>query len=436
MKSQASSAVRPAGRLASVVCGIAVLLLLDCRSKSSLVRSSKPFDESPSLSAADYRAFVRATNEFGLDLFQRLAEGGGNVFFSPPVVASMLGLVYAGARGSTAEQIAAAVGPRLPDSLFHVGMNRLALDLAARRIPKSKTADGEKSVDLTFARSVWAQESYAFATSYLETLSTRYDVGVNVIDFRRSPAAAAEAINAWVAAQTKAKVGRLLGGRTLDANTRLLFVGAVHFLASWEDSFDPLRTHPGTFHPLGGSAIDVPMMHAQRGNRYSEGDGYQALELPYYRQQLSMVIVLPAADRFMQIRARANAAWLDDVCARMRLEQLKIGIPRFALSLDPTSLKEPLKAMGVRDAFTENADFSGIEPKRELSVADIVQETRLDVTELGTEAASAAGALVAVSAADLPDTRSFEVDRSFLVFIRDRASGLVLFAGQILNPLN
>jgi serpin B len=57
----------------------------------------------------------------------------------------------------------------------------------------------------------------------------------------------------------------------------------------------------------------------------------------------------------------------------------------------------------------------------------------LDVSEEGTEAAAATGAVVSLVAA-MARPAVFRADHPFLFFIRDSASGAVLFAGRLESP--
>jgi serpin B len=92
----------------------------------------------------------------------------------------------------------------------------------------------------------------------------------------------------------------------------------------------------------------------------------------------------------------------------------------------------------MRRAFDlRQADFSGMtaRPPREapLALNEVVHRAVIDVTEEGTEAA-AATAITMMAASARPAAESFVVDRPFLFYIVDDATGAILFQGRISDP--
>jgi serpin B len=165
---------------------------------------------------------------------------------------------------------------------------------------------------------------------------------------------------------------------------------------------------------------------------YKAGSDYSVAELPYEGQQLRMTIVLPAADKFDSVRGQVSGAWLDDAVSDLAQTVLEVQLPKFEMTTDSVSLTQGLQALGMKLAFTPQADFSGITTDTALSISDVLQKAFISVDQNGTEAAAATGVGgLATSAA--PTLTPFIVDHSFLFFIRD-ASGAVLFSGQVVDP--
>ena len=86
--------------------------------------------------------------------------------------------------------------------------------------------------------------------------------------------------------------------------------------------------------------------------------------------------------------------------------------------------------MGV--AFSGSADFSGIHTPSELYISDVIHQTFVAVDEDGTEAAAATAVVLEGKAA--PMGQEFRADRPFLFFIRDVATGTILFLGHVTDP--
>ena len=106
-------------------------------------------------------------------------------------------------------------------------------------------------------------------------------------------------------------------------------------------------------------------------------------------------------------------------------------MPKFEIDLE-TKLAEPLVAQGLGIAFGGDADFSAMTGDRSLSISDVVHHAVIKVTEEGTEAAGATAIVFGVTS--VPLTRPLHVDRPFVYFIRDNATGALLFMGHVVDP--
>jgi serpin B len=90
--------------------------------------------------------------------------------------------------------------------------------------------------------------------------------------------------------------------------------------------------------------------------------------------------------------------------------------------------------MGMGQAFTGAADFSGMTGRRDLFISAVIHQAYVDVNEEGTEAAAATGVVMKLTSA-MPDrTPVFQADHPFLFMIRDNASGSILFFGRVSDP--
>jgi serpin B len=119
----------------------------------------------------------------------------------------------------------------------------------------------------------------------------------------------------------------------------------------------------------------------------------------------------------------------------MRMESRRgtLELPRFKLE-NEYNLKDVLRSMGMRLAFTSRADLSGMSDER-LLISWVKQRTYVDVNEQGTEAAAVTSLGVGAMAVHIePPPFQMVVDRPFFVAIRERQSGLILFLGAIFDP--
>jgi serpin B len=124
---------------------------------------------------------------------------------------------------------------------------------------------------------------------------------------------------------------------------------------------------------------------------------------------------------------------LDNWLAKSRPQNVKVFLPKFKLTAQ-FSLAETFAAMGIRDAFSPAADFSGMDGERDLFISAVAHKAFIDVNEEGTEAAAATGTVMNMLAVMPRPTPVFRADHPFVFLIRDRVSGSILFLGRVLDP--
>lgn len=371
---------------------------------------------------------VQGNNQFAWKLHGKLRQQPGNLFYSPYSISTALAMTYAGARGDTATQMAGALDFGPNDPAFHAAMGALVRDFNA--------AGKQGAFKLSVANALWAQHDYTFLPDYTRLVTTNYDAAVKNLDFQTETEAARQTINRWVEDKTQDKIRDLLKPGVLNSDTRLVLTNAIYFKSAWLHSFTKEGTRPGPFTGLGGKQADVPMMHQTERFSYGKGDGVQLAELPYDRNALSMVVLLPdkgdgLAELEQQITAEKVAAWR----GKMKRRQVQLSMPRFKMTRE-FSLKDVLSSLGMVDAFTSAADFSGMDGSKKLSIQHVIHKAFVDVNEEGTEAAAATAVAVGVTSAIIEPEPPvvLKIDHPFLFAICERQTGSVLFIGRVVDP--
>jgi serpin B len=124
--------------------------------------------------------------------------------------------------------------------------------------------------------------------------------------------------------------------------------------------------------------------------------------------------------------------------SRLEGQQVKVYLPRFKMETG-FRLEQILEAMGTRLAFRESqADFSGINGKKDLHLSAAIHRAFVEVNEEGTEAAAATAFGVRVYRSLFsrpPAIPVFRADRPFVFLIRENRTGAILFLGKVVNPL-
>lgn len=394
-----------------------------------LVVSDKQRVTSPATSPADAVELGAGNRAFAFDLYQSLRKQGGNLFYSPYSISLALAMTFAGAKGQTAQQMASALHFTLSPERLHPAFDSLDLALASRA--QGTAGQGGKGFKLSIANAIWGQDGFQFLPDFLSTLSQNYGAGLRLMDFKQAPEASRIAINNWVSDQTAGKIKDLIPPGAIDPLTRLVLTNAIYFNAAWAQQFNPKVTADGPFTLPDGNKINAPMMSQTAYFAYTEGKNYQAVELPYEGQKLSMVILLPAAGQLDAFEGTLGGPQVDAILGALTSKRIALKMPRFKTEYS-ISLKQTLQELGMRDAFT-NADFSGMTGNRDLSIGAVIHKAYVAVDENGTEAAAATAVTMPTSV--LPGQPiEVSVDRPFIFLIRDIETGALLFVGRIVTP--
>jgi len=396
-------------------------------------RSGLSRDMSPDVGDADLRELVSGNTDFAFDLYHAISDEAENLFYSPYSISVALAMTYAGARGNTEAQMRDVLHFTLAQESLHPALNALDLEIASRRDQVS--ASGGDSFRLNIVNSIWGQNEYEFLQEFLDLLSLNYGAGMRLLDFVGNAEGCRNTINRWVEEQTQNRVQELIPEGVIDQLTRLVLVNAIYFKASWVHAFEEAATRDGDFRLIDGGAVTVPMMEQTESFRFAEGDGWQAVELPYVGDAVSMVIMLPEAGRFEEFENDLDAESAAAAINALASATVHLTMPKFEYDCG-FSLKETLYRMGMSDAFIMGAaDFSGMDGTLNLYIYEVVHKAFVSVDEQGTEAAAATAVIMAERG--LPgavEAIEFKVDRPFIFLICDIPTGSILFIGRVMNP--
>jgi serpin B len=413
----------------SAFCGFATAGSCGGRGGFTTAMGSSPRNLAPDPTPEELAEVTSGNIDLGLELAAVLRAGqDGNLMIAPTNIATALAMTWAGACGTTADEMAATLHFTLAPDRLHNAFNALDLALASRNT---------EEVTLKAANALWAQRDCAFAPAFLDTLSLNYGAPVHLLDFVRDPEACRLTINDWVSEQTAEKIPELLPERALDGLTRFVLTSALYFKAAWTHPFDPDETEPGTFHRADGTDVTVDKMDLAHELGYTSGTGWQAAELTYKRNQVSMVVVLPDQGQLAAVEAAQTGAQIQALFASLAVQRVHVRLPKFSFK-NKLALKPALTSLGMVQAFGTGADFSGMVESgmnEGLYLDEVYHDTFITVAEEGTEAGAATGVVGSLqSDSGMAGYVDFDVDRPFLFFIRDVPTGAMLFAGRVVDP--
>ncbi|UCC15883.1 MAG: serpin family protein, partial [Dehalococcoidales bacterium] len=236
----------------------------------------------------------------------------------------------------------------------------------------------------------------------------------------------------WVSDETEGRIEDLIPQGQLNAATRLVLTNAIYFNAAWQYPFEESQTSDSSFYLLNGQDVTISMMKQTELFGYTNGEGYQAVELQYDGAELSMVILLPDPGQHVSFEEQLTADKVDEIIDGLKYSQVALAMPKFEFESE-FMMKDTLSAMGMPIAFSSGADFSGMTGAKDLYIDQVIHKAFVSVDEAGTEAAAATA--VDIKLTSMPaEPVKVTIDRPFIFFIRDIETGAILFVGRVLNP--
>jgi len=384
-------------------------------------------------------------NGFASDLYAQLNKTNRdkNLFLSPYSISAALGMTAQGARGKTADQMNKVLNI---GGDFQAGMAEITQELN----PKNAT------FALSVTNGLWVDQTFPLAAGFVGDCKKNYDAGVVGMDFVHNAEGARKQINTAIAAQTHDKIQDLIPHGAVDSSTALVLTNAIYFKGAWVTPFTKQATTDQPFHAADGKDVTVKMMQAPSSANwaYGETDDAQIVSLPYKGAELpaaggaprgyvptgpstmSMLVVLPKkAGGLAALEQQATAANIAKWVGALRSQNVVVFLPRFTMTTQ-FELSKELKALGMTDAFSGAADFSGISASaaNKLAISAVIHKAFIDVNEEGTEAAAATAVMMVGSAFRPGQPIQFRADHPFLFMIRHEPTGSILFMGHVNNP--
>ena len=422
-------------------CIVFILILAGCSgdfvdlpggSKSQVLESKLPREKITQLPAEGLGSLTSGNNAFALDLYQRLQDQSGNIFFSPYSISSALAMTYAGADGDTAAEMAETLHFLMDQEKLHPSFNALdqyLASLADQDIPE----DQGDPFQLSIANAIWGQENFHFEEDFLNTLAKNYGAGLRLLDYIMEPEESRQVINDWISDQTREKIQDLIPKGAINSDTRLVLSNAIYFKATWLEPFEEIFTDAGMFTGLDDEKIPVTMMHGSDLNfLYYQGDNFQAFQMPYVGGEVSMLVILPDEGYYRDFESALSVETLDQIVDGMVYRPIRLTFPKFEFESE-ISLAQILADMGMPLAFSDAADFSGMTGNKDLFISDVFHKAYVNVDEEGTEAAAATAVIMSVTSAPA-DPLEITVDSPFLFVIREHQTNTILFMGRVVSP--
>ena len=344
-----------------------------------------------------YSFFILSLSSFQTSFFSELNQEyfGKNLIISPLSAYQILGLTANGANGKTLDEMLLVLGNENLEEVNKINTEILKIAKEFTTIEIANAIMTEFTPKQGFLN---AAEKYEASVEALKNVAQ---------------------VNNWCNEKTHGKIPKIMD--ELDPNTVMMLLNAIYFKGTWLKEFPENETTVDTFYNLNdeSQAKKIDFIHIKEYFSYYEDTEMQVVEMPYTKDSMSAVIILPN----QEIDINDFIAKLDDekiqkIIKRFGNQIVELTMPKFELEFS-SLLNDVLQKMGMKEAFDQGlADLTGMRDENDIYVGKVLQKSYLKVDEKGTEAADVTA--VVINTKSLPKTYKVKVDRPFLFMLRNK----------------
>jgi len=368
-------------------------------------------------------SLAESISTFGFSLFQQVQKSDENVLFSPYSIFSCVSMAYVGAAGKTAEEMQQTLALKLKQNVVGSAFS----SLESTFIPST----------VHMANALWTDQDTFFLSDFLHVAERQMGAKVASVDFSDSANVVSQ-INQWVENATDRHILTLVEEDDIDSSTRMVLTNALFFQGVWQKGFDAAETKETSFWKDENSSVSTSMMHQQEQFLYGEDEEMQWIALPFQKEgekELDLLILLPKnRTGWQEKKNQLSARLIDTYLTKSKMELVALSLPRFCIELS-YDLKAPLQSLGMKSAFTDEANFSKINGMQDLFLNKTLHKTFFSLDEKGVTAASATAASMNIkSALGKEPPKPFLADHPFFFLLIEKKSKTPLFLGLLTNP--
>ena len=321
---------------------------------------------------------------------------GKNVIVSPLSAYQVLGLTTNGANGQSQEEMLLALENKDLEELNEINSEILKVS------KEFSTIEIANAIMTAFT----PKEKFV-------DIALQYESSIE-------PLKSVTQVNNWCNLKTHGKIPKIMD--QLPPNTVMVLLNALYFKGEWVKEFSENLTTTRAFYNFNdeSKSTQIPMMLAKDNYNYYEDSQQQIIEIPYKKDYMSAVIILPS----QSIDINKYISKLDDdtiqkLIKKMSTKEVQLQLPKFELEFDST-LNEILQKMGMVQVFDQSlADLSGMRDGKDIYIGQVLQKTYLKVDEKGSEAAAVTAVVVQTKSMPLNNNRMI-INRPFLFMLRNK----------------
>ncbi|KAL1533361.1 NADH:ubiquinone reductase (H(+)-translocating) [Salvia divinorum] len=319
-----------------------------------------------------------------------------NIILSPLSIHVVLSMTAAGSSGSTRAQL-----------LTYLKSERVEnLSFLYSQIAATVFADGSHAGGplLSTKSGLWLDQSLTLKPAFRDIVHNSYKAVAQLADFQ-NPSSLIPPISFLIVFFLVSAACDIVA---FTCDSRLILANAVYFKGKWTQIFNADLTTAGNFYVLNGSSLRAPFMTNRNMQCVQTFDGFKVLRLSYQqgsdKRRFSMYIYLPDAKDGLP-------SLIERICSEPGF--IDSHLPYYAVTLDEFRIPK----------FQIGFEFEASSVMKKLGV--------VDVFDMGEEDEDMGCGLED----DEEPKLTFVADHPFLFTIREDTSGVLLFVGQLLDPL-
>ena len=282
---------------------------------------------------------IQANNSFAIDLYKILQDTGKEWIFSPCSIFQALGMAQAGARGETADQLARALHVENNPDRLHGGLGQAVAGIIA----DSK----DEGYELSVVNAIWRQKNQSLRKKFRIIVSKHYGAGLYAADFKNNPDSSLDSMQTWLSRVAGGRIDNFFKAGLFETSTQAVLVSSVRMKVSAEQF----------------------ALASDRSKKELADKGNPSLDtLVDNDENHSLILFLTTQQALQEDADEDNVAkWVPVFPGQAREASSKSGTLQSFLNL-----RSILEQVQVEEAFSDDADFSGITGSKNTGLAHVI----------------------------------------------------------------
>ncbi|XP_059168243.1 antichymotrypsin-2-like [Physella acuta] len=360
-----------------------------------------------------------ATLGFSQRLYQKVALDKSNIVYSPYSIHAILTMTSLGAKENTEKEMLETLGVK----------SRSKVSAAYENF--TNEINSVQDVTINIGNAIFVNPEVKIKSKFAKEAETKFSATTKNFDLS-SPGGPEKAINDYIAEATKNLIKDIVSEGSITADTAMVLVNTIFFNGTWEYKFG--KAYKEKFFKNGGKKakkINTMSVEMDIKHKKDETNEVDVAELPFQGGRFALYIALPEKlDGIASLeKSLSGQNEIDQLFTGLSKKTVFVQIPKFTTE-STLDLNEPLRELGMVEAFDSGADFSRITTSRKIFISQVIHKAKIEVTETGVTAAAATYVGLILTSAPIPKPINFKADHPFLYFLRDNQSGQILFQGK------